>query len=163
MTDQADQAEQRPEDGDGTEPGHGASGQPWDDDALEVVRTVGKLVRIWRERAGLTQADLGARIGYGAEQVSSVERARRIPKPEFLSRADEVLGACGTLTALVEDVTRAHYPRKVRTWPGWRRRRSSWGPMPPRSYTVCCRPRTTLAPCSACTGRRWTTTRWSAG
>ncbi|KRV48662.1 DNA-binding protein [Wenjunlia vitaminophila] len=88
--------------------------QEWDEDISEVVRTVGKLVRVWRERAGLTQAELGARIGYGAEQVSSVERARRIPKPEFLTSADEALDACGTLAALVEDVARARYPRKVR-------------------------------------------------
>lgn len=88
--------------------------QEWDEDISEVVRTVGKLVRIWRERAGLTQAELGARIGYGAEQVSSVERARRIPKPEFLTSADEALDACGTLAVLVEDVARARYPRKVR-------------------------------------------------
>jgi hypothetical protein len=43
-----------------------------------------------------------------------VERGRRIPKPDFLDRADEVLGAGGKLSAMKEDVERARYPKKVR-------------------------------------------------
>lgn len=100
----------------GRQPENEAAERDWDadEDALEVVRTVGRLVRLWRERAGMTQAELGAAIGYGAEHVSSVERARRIPKPEFLRAADEVLGAGGILAAMAEDVARARYPKKVR-------------------------------------------------
>lgn len=41
---------------------------------------------MWREAAGLRQAELGAAIGYGEEMVSSVERGRRIPRPDFLDR-----------------------------------------------------------------------------
>ncbi|MCF6521752.1 helix-turn-helix transcriptional regulator [Streptomyces sp. JJ36] len=85
-----------------------------EDDTTAVVRTVGKLVKLCRERAGMTQADLGTAIGYSLEQVSSVERGRRVPKPEFLSKADEVLHADGLLAALQKDVAEARYPRKVR-------------------------------------------------
>lgn len=85
-----------------------------EDDTAAVVRTVGKLIRLWRERAQMTQAELGAAIGYGLDQVSSVERGRRVPKPEFLVNADEALGAGGIIAAMKKDVAEARYPRKVR-------------------------------------------------
>jgi len=92
----------------------GADNEDWDDVASDVLRMVGKQVKRWRERAGLTQADLGRAIGYGEEQVSSVERGRRPPSPEFLDGADEALGADGILTEFKEDVKRARLPKKVR-------------------------------------------------
>ncbi|MEU8992278.1 helix-turn-helix transcriptional regulator [Streptomyces sp. NPDC048558] len=85
-----------------------------DEEAEAVLRTVGRQIRMWREAAGMTQAELGAAIGYGEEMVSSVERGRRIPKPDFLDKADEVLGAGGKLSAMRDDVERARYPKKVR-------------------------------------------------
>ncbi|WP_406266133.1 helix-turn-helix transcriptional regulator [Streptomyces sp. NBC_00191] len=92
-----------------------AEEQPdWDEGTAELLKTVGKQLRLWRERAHLTQADVGKAIGYTEHQVSAVERGRRIPKPEFLDRADEALGAGGILAAFKEDVERARYPRKVR-------------------------------------------------
>ncbi|MGP3921716.1 helix-turn-helix domain-containing protein [Streptomyces sp. 8N616] len=95
--------------------GNGAEEQDWDEgDASEVLKTVGKQLKLWRERAGLTQAEFGKKIDYGEEQVSSVERGRRVPKPEFLNAADEVLGAGGLLAAMKEDVKQARYPKKVR-------------------------------------------------
>ncbi|WP_436787674.1 helix-turn-helix domain-containing protein [Yinghuangia sp. YIM S10712] len=94
--------------------GDDAEVQEWDEDVSEIVRTVGKQIKLWRERAGLTRAELGAAIGYGEHQVSSVERGRRIPKPEFLEQADEAVGAGGMLAAFVEDVAKARYPKKVR-------------------------------------------------
>ncbi|MGC5037479.1 helix-turn-helix domain-containing protein [Streptomyces sp. DT190] len=85
-----------------------------DEEAAAVLRTVGRQIKMWREAAGLKQAELGAAIGYGEEMVSSVERARRIPKPDFLDKADEVLAAGGKLAAMKEDVEKARYPKKVR-------------------------------------------------
>lgn len=79
-----------------------------------VVRTVARQLKLWREAAGMTQAEFGAAIGYGEELISSVERGRRIPRPEFLDRADEVLGADGKVAAMKRDVGEARYPRKVR-------------------------------------------------
>ncbi|MFD5709384.1 helix-turn-helix transcriptional regulator [Streptomyces pharetrae] len=85
-----------------------------DEEAEAVLRVVGRQIRAWRDQAGLKQAELAAAIGYGEEMVSSVERGRRIPKPEFLDKADEVLGASGKLASMKEDVERARYPKKVR-------------------------------------------------
>lgn len=85
-----------------------------DDEAGAVMRAVARQVKLWREAAGLTQAEFGAAIGYGEELVSSVERGRRIPRPEFLDRADEALDAGGKLAALKTDVAEIRYPKKVR-------------------------------------------------
>ncbi|WP_329412446.1 helix-turn-helix transcriptional regulator [Streptomyces sp. NBC_00704] len=85
-----------------------------DDEAGAVMRTVQRQLKLWRESAGLTQAEFGAAIGYGEEQVSSVERGRRIPRPEYLDRADEVLSAGGRIAALKEDLAEVRYPKKVR-------------------------------------------------
>lgn len=88
---------------------HGA-----DDESAAVLKAVGRQIKAWRERAGLRQSELGAAIGYGEEQVSSAERGRRVPKPEFLDKADEVLEAGGIIAAMKRDVAEARYPKKVR-------------------------------------------------
>ncbi|MEV6122217.1 helix-turn-helix transcriptional regulator [Streptomyces sp. NPDC052077] len=85
-----------------------------DEEAAAVLRTVGRQIRLWREAAGMNQPALGARIGYGGDMVSAVERGRRIPKPDFLDAADEALRAGGMLSAMKKDVEEAHYPKKVR-------------------------------------------------
>ncbi|WP_064455916.1 helix-turn-helix domain-containing protein [Streptomyces hygroscopicus] len=85
-----------------------------EDDSGAVMRAVGRQIKLWREAAGLKQAEFGALIGYGEELVSAVERARRIPRPEFLDKADEVLGADGKIAAMKKDVAEARYPKKVR-------------------------------------------------
>ncbi|AIR99794.1 helix-turn-helix domain-containing protein [Streptomyces glaucescens] len=85
-----------------------------DEEAGAVMRTVARQLKLWREAAGLTQAELGAAIGYGEELVSSVERGRRIPRPEYLDAADEILGAGGKIAAMKGDVAEARYPKKVR-------------------------------------------------
>ncbi|SCK19433.1 helix-turn-helix transcriptional regulator [Streptomyces sp. WMMB 322] len=96
----------------------GADRTGWDpgleDDSGAVVKAVGRQIKLWREAAGLTQAELGAAIGYGEDLVSSVERGRRVPRPEFLTAVDEVLGAGGKLAAMKGDVAEARYPKKVR-------------------------------------------------
>ncbi len=102
-------------------PGHladGADGSSWDsgleDDSGAVMKAVGRQIKLWREAAGLRQAELGAAIGYSEEMVSCVERGRRAPKPEFLDSADRVLEAGGKLAAMRGDVAEARYPKKVR-------------------------------------------------
>jgi transcriptional regulator with XRE-family HTH domain len=85
-----------------------------DEEAGAVVRTVARQLKLWREAAGLTQAEFGAAIGYGEELVSSVERGRRIPRPEYLDAADEVLGAGGRISAMKRDLAEVRYPKKVR-------------------------------------------------
>lgn len=67
-------------------------------------------MKLLRERAGLTRGQLGSRLGYGEDQITSVELGRRIPKPELIDKADEVLDAGGVLRAMKEEVARARYP-----------------------------------------------------
>jgi ribosome-binding protein aMBF1 (putative translation factor) len=74
--------------------------QDREEGADDILKTVGRQVKLRRERAGLEQAELGRAIGYSEEQVSSVERGRRAPKPESLDAADEVLGPGGILAAV---------------------------------------------------------------
>ncbi|MGW5211256.1 helix-turn-helix domain-containing protein [Streptomyces sp. NPDC004051] len=85
-----------------------------DEESAAVLRTVARQIKMWREAAGLTQSELGAAIGYSEEMVSCVERVRRIPKPDFLDKSDEVLGADGKLSAMKGDVEKARYPKTVR-------------------------------------------------
>ena len=84
--------------GDGEEP------QSDDEESTAVLRTVGKVIKMCRERQGMTQAELGAAIRYSEEQVSSVEGGRRAPKPQFLVAADKVLEAGGLIAGLHCDV-----------------------------------------------------------
>ncbi|WUC35489.1 helix-turn-helix transcriptional regulator [Streptomyces sp. NBC_00557] len=88
--------------------------RPEDEEAGAVMRTVSRQLKLWREAAGLTQAAFGAAIGYGEELVSSVERGRRIPRPEYLDAADEALGAGGRIAAMKRDLAEVRYPKKVR-------------------------------------------------
>lgn len=85
-----------------------------DEEAAAVLKAVGRQIKAWREATGMRQSEFGAAIGYGEEMVSSVERGRRVPQPEFLDKADEVLDAGGKLSAMKKDVTEARYPKKVR-------------------------------------------------
>ncbi|MFI0896965.1 helix-turn-helix domain-containing protein [Streptomyces sp. NPDC020983] len=88
----------------------------WEEDGVstDLLKTVGRQIKLWRERAGLTQPELGKLIGYSDETVSSVERGRRSPKPEFLDATDDATGAGGLLKDFKKDVERARYPQKVR-------------------------------------------------
>ncbi len=74
------------------------------------LRSVGKIIAALRRQAGLTQAELGVRIGYGEEMVSKVERGIRIPKPEFIDNAARVLNDhAGVLAAFKDELTRVRY------------------------------------------------------
>jgi hypothetical protein len=53
-------------------------------------------------------------MGYGEDMIRKIERGVRIPRVEFLDRADDVLNAGGHLRAFSEDVEKAQYPKKVR-------------------------------------------------
>ncbi|MER7790849.1 helix-turn-helix transcriptional regulator [Streptomyces sp. NPDC097640] len=74
------------------------------------LRGFGKQLKLFREQAGLTRAELGLLIGYSVDQVASVECGRRIPKPELVDKADEVLDAGGVLAAMKEELAQARYP-----------------------------------------------------
>lgn len=74
------------------------------------LRCFGRQVKLLREAAGLTQAELGASVGYGEAHIASVEQGRRIPKPEMVDAVDRVVGGRGMLVAMKGEVERARYP-----------------------------------------------------
>ncbi|WP_326786008.1 helix-turn-helix domain-containing protein [Streptomyces sp. NBC_00151] len=80
------------------------------DSDVEFLRCFGRQVKLLRELAGLTQAQLGERVGYGEAQIAAVEQGRRIPKPELIDAVDRAVGARGVLVAMKEEVARARYP-----------------------------------------------------
>ncbi|MFC8450442.1 helix-turn-helix domain-containing protein [Kitasatospora sp. NPDC057223] len=88
------------------------------DGVTDFLRAIGKQVKLLREQAGLTQKELGDRLGYGEDQISSLERGRRTPQPEFLEAADEFLGAGGLLKVTRDDLTRARAKSRVKH-PAW--------------------------------------------
>ncbi|MFI0978899.1 helix-turn-helix domain-containing protein [Streptomyces sp. NPDC021093] len=92
----------------------GVEEQDWDEGTSETLEAVGRHLRKWRERAGLSRAELGEQIGYTEHQVEAVERGRRIPKPAFLDGSDVALGADGMIAEFKKDVEQVRYPKKVR-------------------------------------------------
>ncbi|MEU2245362.1 helix-turn-helix transcriptional regulator [Streptomyces sp. NPDC019224] len=87
---------------------------PDDESGVAVVAAVGRQLRAWREAAGLTAAEFGARLGYGENLIYKVEGGRRIPRPEFLDKADQVCGAGGKIAAMKQDLAAVRYPKQVR-------------------------------------------------
>ncbi|MGW4025020.1 helix-turn-helix domain-containing protein [Streptomyces sp. NPDC005009] len=88
------------------------------DEVADLFRALGRQIKVARERAGLSQKELGDRLGYGEETISSVERARRTPQPELLVAVDTLLECGGLLASAAEDVERAKTRRRVRH-PEW--------------------------------------------
>ncbi|MFG2293877.1 helix-turn-helix domain-containing protein [Streptomyces sp. NPDC048603] len=87
---------------------------PEDEQGAAVVASVGRNLKVWREAAGLRVAEFATRMGYGEDLVRKVESGKRIPRPEYLDKADEVLAAGGRLAAMRRDVEQARYPKRVR-------------------------------------------------
>ncbi|MFI1375687.1 helix-turn-helix domain-containing protein [Streptomyces longwoodensis] len=87
---------------------------PDDEWGVAVVATVGRQVKLRREAVGMRAGEFGRAVGYGEDLVYKIESGKRIPRPEFLDRADEVLDAGGLLAAMKEDVAKVRYPKKVR-------------------------------------------------
>ncbi|MDB1087595.1 helix-turn-helix transcriptional regulator [Streptomyces sp. ACA25] len=93
--------------------GSGRTGLPQlpdGEDSGTFLKSFGRQVKLFRERAGLTQPELAARLLYGPDLIGSVEQGKRIPKPELIDKADEVLDAGGILRAMKGEVARARYP-----------------------------------------------------
>lgn len=58
-----------------------------------------------RESAGMSQAQLAtAIVGYSPSFVAMVETARRVPKPDFAQRCDQLFSTDGILGRLAEDL-----------------------------------------------------------
>ncbi|MFD9291742.1 helix-turn-helix transcriptional regulator [Streptomyces sp. NPDC060030] len=87
---------------------------PDDESGSALVTSVGRQIKAWRESAGMRAGEFAAAIGYGEDLVFKVEGGRRIPRPEFLDKADKVLGAAGKLAMFKKEMAEVRYPKKVR-------------------------------------------------
>ncbi|MCY0934858.1 helix-turn-helix domain-containing protein [Streptomyces sp. H34-S4] len=87
---------------------------PDDDWGVAVVATVGRQLRLRREAVGMRAADFATAVGYGEDLVYKIEGGKRIPRQEYLDKADRALGAGGLIAATWEDVKKVRYPKKVR-------------------------------------------------
>ncbi|KAB1144199.1 helix-turn-helix domain-containing protein [Streptomyces luteolifulvus] len=85
-----------------------------------LFTALGKMVKLLRERKGLTQREFGERVGYGPDAISAMERGVRVPRPELLEKADELLNAGGLLTAALPEVREAMSRARTRH-PEWYR------------------------------------------
>lgn len=88
------------------------------DGTAHLFRALGKIIKVLRKNAGMSQAELAEATHCSEDLVSSVERGVRTPQPDFLIRADPVLGADGVLIAAVDDVREALARARVRH-PDW--------------------------------------------
>jgi transcriptional regulator with XRE-family HTH domain len=81
-----------------------------EDDRPAIWVGYGRLVKLFRERAGLTQQALADSVGYSYEQVASIEQGRRPAKAAFTEAAERVLRTGGALEVLQEQVDLARLP-----------------------------------------------------
>ncbi|MGW4050653.1 helix-turn-helix domain-containing protein [Streptomyces sp. NPDC004779] len=88
------------------------------DGTAHLFKALGKILKVLRQNAGLSQAQLAADTHCSEDLVSAMERGVRTPQPEFLLRAEDVLRAGGVLAAAVEDTERAIARARVRH-PDW--------------------------------------------
>ncbi|MFF3911176.1 Scr1 family TA system antitoxin-like transcriptional regulator [Streptomyces sp. NPDC001848] len=84
------------------------------DEIAPLVEAVGRLLKFCREAAGMRVVEFADVMGYGEDLIRKVERGTRIPRADFLDKADEILKAQGHLKAFKGDMERARYPKKVR-------------------------------------------------
>ncbi|MFD7691216.1 helix-turn-helix transcriptional regulator [Streptomyces sp. NPDC059781] len=87
---------------------------PDDEWGVAVITTVGRQLKLRREAAGMRAIEFGRIVGYGEDMVYKIEGGKRIPRQEFLDKADEVLNAGGLIAAAWEDVKKVRYPKTVR-------------------------------------------------
>ncbi|WP_431996430.1 helix-turn-helix domain-containing protein [Streptomyces fungicidicus] len=80
------------------------------DPADELLRSFGRQIKILRQHAGHTQADLGQLLGYSEAQVAAIEQGRRIAQPDTIDQLDQLLDADGMLLVMKRPVALARYP-----------------------------------------------------
>ncbi|MFH8517466.1 Scr1 family TA system antitoxin-like transcriptional regulator [Streptomyces gelaticus] len=88
------------------------------DGTAHLFKALGKQIKVLRERAGMSQKDLGLAAHCGEDLISAMERGVRTPQPEFLIRVDPLLNAGGVLCAAVDEVREALSRARTRH-PDW--------------------------------------------
>ncbi|MGH4032777.1 Scr1 family TA system antitoxin-like transcriptional regulator [Actinomycetota bacterium Odt1-20B] len=85
-----------------------------EDEISAVVEYTGPLLKRRRQAVAMSVPEFADAVGYGEDQIRKIERGVRIPRPEYLDKAEEVLRADGFISAMKPDMERARYPKKVR-------------------------------------------------
>ncbi|MFF2925794.1 Scr1 family TA system antitoxin-like transcriptional regulator [Streptomyces celluloflavus] len=75
-------------------------------ESTDSLKSFGAVVKVFRERAKLTQKQLAALVQFSPETIASIEQGRRLPPPEFIDRAEKVLDALGVLRAAAKHLAR---------------------------------------------------------
>ncbi|GAA3071804.1 helix-turn-helix transcriptional regulator [Streptomyces roseofulvus] len=88
------------------------------DGTAHLFKALGKIIKVLRTNAGLSQAQLASAAHCSEDLVSAMERGVRTPQPDFLLRAEEALNAGGVLAAAVEDTEKALAQARTRH-PDW--------------------------------------------
>lgn len=85
-----------------------------------LLLTLGKELRVARERHGMTQQELARRLHFSDSQISAVETGKRTPHEALVMRADDLLNTGGLLTRLLEAAHESAGPEPaqfpVRPW-----------------------------------------------
>lgn len=90
------------------------------DGTTGLFTALGKMLKLLRERKGLTQKEFGHMVGYGPDAISAMERGVRLIRPQVLEQADDLLDAGGLFKEAIPEVEAAM--SKVRTrHPEWYR------------------------------------------
>ncbi|MBA6441393.1 helix-turn-helix domain-containing protein [Streptomyces sp. GMR22] len=80
------------------------------DSAPPTVQYFAAVLRLLRERAGLTQDELGALMNYTGSAVSAVETCAKPPTDEFIDAAEKALDAGGLLRSAIKYLKLERYP-----------------------------------------------------
>ncbi|MFJ8823958.1 Scr1 family TA system antitoxin-like transcriptional regulator [Streptomyces sp. NPDC102467] len=78
----------------------------------------GSELRHWREAAGLSQPQLGAKLFCTGSLVGQIETAHKVPTRDFAERVDSVLGAGGAFGRLAGLVLRSQLPSWFQQYAG---------------------------------------------
>ena len=95
----------------------------------------GAEVRRWRTAAGLSQEQLGQKVGYSGAQVGKVETSERAPSQDFAEGCDRALPSAGGLFGRLYQLARrwdGGYPAWFAQWVEAERRATSlrtWEPL----------------------------------
>ncbi|WP_086770890.1 helix-turn-helix domain-containing protein [Streptomyces bobili] len=90
------------------------------DGTTGLFTALGKMLKLFRERKGLTQKEFGLLVGYGPDAISSMERGVRLIRPEVLEKADAHLEAGGVLAQAIPELREAMSRARTRH-PEWYR------------------------------------------
>ncbi|MFE6692081.1 Scr1 family TA system antitoxin-like transcriptional regulator [Streptomyces sp. NPDC057743] len=82
-----------------------------------ALRVFGKQLKLFRELASLSREEFGRQLGYASHTIKAYELAQRIPEPETVKRADELLGARGVLRETIPLLEEVRYPKFFRDLP----------------------------------------------